>query len=101
MFYEPFKPFFNARIWAAVDADGDLPAVDVLEVPLRLGYQPLCREVSDSITERAVASRASFRPSTAAVSLRVVNIINGWRLVGCPLVESDRRCEVRVSSSPG
>jgi IS5 family transposase len=33
-FFAPFVPVFRSAVWSAVDADGDLPAVDVFEVPL-------------------------------------------------------------------
>jgi len=33
-FFAPFVPFFDPRIGRAVHTDGDLSAVDVLEVPL-------------------------------------------------------------------
>ena len=36
-FFTPFVPFFDPRIGSAVDADGDLSAVDVFEVPLPAG----------------------------------------------------------------
>src|SRR6266508_4902318 len=36
--------------WSTVDPDRDLPADDVLEVPLSAGYELLCREVADSIS---------------------------------------------------
>ena len=38
-FFAPFVPFFDPRIGSAVDADGDLSAVDVLEVPLPAGLR--------------------------------------------------------------
>ena len=37
VFFAPFTPFFDPRF--AVDADGDLSAVDVLEVPLSAGVR--------------------------------------------------------------
>ena len=52
VFFAPFVPFFDPRIGSAVDADGNLPAVDVLKFRYRLGFESLCREVSDSITWR-------------------------------------------------
>ena len=49
-----FAPLCRSSIRdrASVHADGDLPAVDVLNFRFRLGYESLCREVSDSITWR-------------------------------------------------
>lgn len=53
VFFAPFVPFFDPRVGGpSVDADGGLPAADVLEVRCRLGYESLCREVTDSITWR-------------------------------------------------
>ena len=43
---------FDPRGGPALDTDGDLSAVDVLEVRYRLGYESLCREAADSITWR-------------------------------------------------
>ena len=37
VFFAPFVPFFNPTDRASVDADGDLSAVDVLEVSLPAG----------------------------------------------------------------
>ena len=37
VFFAPFVPFFDPQVGRAVDADGDLPADDVLEVPLPAG----------------------------------------------------------------
>ncbi|GAA1859898.1 hypothetical protein GCM10009836_45050 [Pseudonocardia ailaonensis] len=51
VFFAPFVPFFDPA-GSAVHADGGLPAVDVPQVRYRLGYESLCREVSDSITWR-------------------------------------------------
>ena len=36
-FFAPFVPFFDPRIGSAFDADGDVSAVDVFEVPLPAG----------------------------------------------------------------
>jgi IS5 family transposase len=36
-FFAPFVPFFDPRIGTALDADPDLPAVDVSEIPLPAG----------------------------------------------------------------
>ena len=37
VFFAPFATYFDAQDRAAVDPDGDLPAVDVSEVPLPAG----------------------------------------------------------------
>jgi IS5 family transposase len=37
VFFAPFVPFFDPRGGAAVDADGDLPAVDVPQVSVSAG----------------------------------------------------------------
>ena len=37
-FFVPFERFFDPSDRSAVDPDGDLPAVDVLEVPVSAGF---------------------------------------------------------------
>src|SRR3954447_11956261 len=53
----PVRAVLRLADRSAVDADGDLPAADVSQVPLpefryQLGFESLCREVSDSFTWR-------------------------------------------------
>jgi len=38
-FFAPFEPFFDPRIGRPFDADGDLPAADVPEVPVPAGLR--------------------------------------------------------------
>lgn len=50
--FRPVRGVLRSPVGSTVDADGDLPAADVSEVPLPAVYESLCREVSDSIIWR-------------------------------------------------
>src|SRR4249919_3010305 len=52
VFFTLFVRLFEPEDGTAVDADGNLPAVDVLKFRYRSGFESLCREVSVSITWR-------------------------------------------------
>jgi hypothetical protein len=44
------RTVFDPADGSPVDADRDLPAVDVLKFRYRFDYESLCRKVTDSIT---------------------------------------------------
>ena len=61
-FFAPFVPHFDPRIGRpSVHPDGDLSRLMFLKFRYRLGYESLCREVSDSGHLAAVLPHQSGR----------------------------------------
>lgn len=52
VFFEPFKHFFHARLGRPSTPVATYLRLTFLQFRYRLGYESLCREVSDSITWR-------------------------------------------------
>jgi IS5 family transposase len=51
-FFAPFVPYFSTRMGRPSIPLETYPRFDVPQAPLRLGYESLCAEVSDSISWR-------------------------------------------------